>query len=103
MATHFADRVSQAVHRAGNPVCVGIDPRLTNLPQGFGRRFACDRPGAAAAIEAFANAVVDVVAPLVPAVKFQAAYFEAYGPEGMAALHAAAHYARQAGLLVIMD
>ena len=33
---------------------------------------------------------IDVVAPLVPAVKFQAAFYEAYGPEGVSALHATA-------------
>lgn len=100
---HFGDRVVEAVRRAGNAIVVGIDPRAKSLPAGFARRFPADRAGVAAAIEAFANAVVDVVAPLVPAVKFQTAYFEAYGPEGLAALHASARYARQAGLLVIID
>ncbi len=33
----------------------------------------------------FGDGVVDVVAPLVPIVKFQAAFYEAYGPEGVAA------------------
>ena len=34
----------------------------------------------------FCRGVVNVVAPLVPAVKPQAAFFEELGPEGMAAL-----------------
>ena len=57
----------------------------------------------ARALEEFGRAVVDVVAPLVPAVKFQAAFYEAYGPEGVSALHATAAHARAAGLIVLMD
>jgi orotidine-5'-phosphate decarboxylase len=36
-------------------------------------------------------------------VKFQAAYYEAYGPEGLAALHSAAAHARARGLIVVID
>jgi orotidine-5'-phosphate decarboxylase len=100
---HFADRLIAAVRRTGNPVLVGIDPRLENLPPGFLDAFPRDRAGAAAAFEAFGKGVVDVVAQLVPAVKFQAAFFEALGPEGFAALHATAQYAREHGLIVIID
>jgi orotidine-5'-phosphate decarboxylase len=92
-----------AISRAGNPVCVGIDPRPEDLPVGFLDGFPGDRAGMARALEAFGREVVDVVAPLVPAVKFQAAFYEAYGPEGVAALHATSAHARDAGLIVIMD
>lgn len=39
----------------------------------------------------------------MPAVKFQAAFYEAHGPEGMAALHRNAAEARRRGLFVIID
>ena len=100
---HFADSLMAAVRRVGNPVCVGIDPRPEDLPPGLLDGFPGDRAGVAKALEAFGRAVVEVVAPLVPAVKFQAAFYEAYGPEGVAALHATSEHAKQAGLLVIMD
>jgi orotidine-5'-phosphate decarboxylase len=99
----FADRLNTAVRRMGNPVLVGIDPRPEDLPPGFLDRFPGDRPGVAEAIRVFGCGVVDVVAPLVPAVKFQLAFYEAYGPEGLAALHATAHHAKQNGLIVILD
>ncbi len=51
----------------------------------------------------FGKAVVDVVAGRVGLVKFQAAFYEAYGPEGMAALGETIRYARGRGLLVILD
>ena len=100
---HFADSLMAAVARVGNPVCVGIDPRPEDLPPGFLDGFPGDRAGVARALETFGRAVVDVVGTLVPVVKFQAAFYEAYGPEGFAALHATAEHARKAGLIVIMD
>ncbi|HEX8201498.1 MAG TPA: orotidine-5'-phosphate decarboxylase [Isosphaeraceae bacterium] len=100
---HFADRLIAALRRVGNAVLVGIDPRPEHLPEGLLERFPGDRPGVAAALEAFGRGVVDVVASRVPAVKFQAAFYEAYGPEGMAALHATARHARGAGLIVLID
>ncbi len=100
---HFADSLIASVRRAGNPVCVGIDPRPEDLPSGFLEDYPGDRAGVAAALEAFGRAVVDVVAPLVPAVKFQAAFYEAYGPEGVAALYATASRAKARGLIVLMD
>jgi orotidine-5'-phosphate decarboxylase len=100
---HFADRLVEAVRRAGNAVMVGIDPRPENLPAGFLGQFPADRAGVAAALGAFGREVVDVVATRVPAVKFQSAFYEAYGPEGVAALHASAAHAKRQGLVVIID
>jgi orotidine-5'-phosphate decarboxylase len=100
---HFADRLWTAVRRVGNPVLVGIDPRPEDLPCGFLDKFPADRAGVGAALQAFGCGVVDAVAGRAPAVKFQLAFYEAYGPEGVAALHATAHYAREHGLIVIMD
>lgn len=99
----FADRVVGAVRRKGNPVVVGIDPRPEELPEGFLERFPGTRAGVAAALEAFGREVLDVVAPLAPVVKFQSAFYEAYGPEGVAALHATMEHARERDVLVIFD
>lgn len=100
---HFADQLAEAMRKAGNAVCVGVDPRPEDLPPGFLDDYPGDRAGVAAALEAFGRGVIEVVAPLVPVVKFQAAFYEAYGPEGFAALHRTAKFARESGLLVIMD
>ena len=99
----FADHLIQAVRQRGNPVLVGIDPRPEELPAGFLDRFPDDRPGVAAALRTFGCEVIDAVATLVPAVKFQSAFYEAYGPEGLAALHATVEYAKQKDLIVIFD
>ena len=100
---HFADRLNDAIRARGNAILAGIDPRPEALPPGLLDQFPRDRAGVAAAFEAFARDVLDVLAPLVPAVKFQAAFYEAYGPEGFAALHASARHARELGLIVLID
>src|SRR5262249_7307949 len=43
------------------------------------------------------------VASLVPAVKFQSAFYEAFGPAGLSALHATVEYAKRNDLIVIFD
>jgi orotidine-5'-phosphate decarboxylase len=100
---HFADRLIEGVRRAGNAVCVGIDPRPEDLPDGFLDRFSRDRAGVAAALEEFGRGVVDVVAGRVGVVKFQAAFYEAYGPEGLGALAGTIAYAKARGLIVLFD
>jgi orotidine-5'-phosphate decarboxylase len=99
----FADRLITAVRAKGNAVAVGIDPHLENLPPGFLDDFEPTFAGRAAAVEAYGRAVVDVVAPLVPVVKLQAAFYEALGPAGVAAQHATAAHARRQGMIVIVD
>lgn len=100
---NFADRLIAAVRRVGNPITVGIDPRPEELPAGFLDRFPADVAGISEAIRTFGCTVVDIVAPLVAVVKFQSAFYEAYGPAGITALHATMEYARSKGLLVIFD
>src|SRR5580693_4746624 len=82
---------------------VGIDPRPEELPAGFLERFPGDRDGVSEALICFGREVIDVVAPLVAAIKFQSAFYEAYGPLGVAAMHASAAIAHEKGLIVIVD
>jgi orotidine-5'-phosphate decarboxylase len=101
---NFADRLAEAVRHRKTPVLVGLDPRWDSLPEAL-KTAASERdwPGVAADFERFCRAVIDVVAPLVAAVKPQAAFFEQLGPAGMTALGRVIDYARQNGLLVILD
>ena len=78
---HFADRLTAAVRRKGNALCVGLDPRWEALPQELRTRHGDGTLTAVArAFEEFCARVIDVVAPLVPVVKPQSAFFEMCGP-----------------------
>jgi orotidine-5'-phosphate decarboxylase len=83
-------------------VLVGLDPRLEQLPPGLWDGSDSLLPKADA-FRRFCSEVIDVVAPLVPAVKPQAAFFEQLGPLGMQALADVIEHARESGLLVILD
>ena len=105
--SEFAERLHAAVRNKGNPVVVGLDPRYQQIPAAI-RSAAEQRSSVAAeqsagAFEEFCCRIIDVVAPLVPAVKPQAAFFEEFGPPGCAALARVIQKARRAGLIVICD
>ncbi|MBY0228137.1 MAG: orotidine-5'-phosphate decarboxylase [Gemmataceae bacterium] len=101
--SHFADRLHEKVRERGNPVCLGLDPRWDSLPASIAKRHDPSPEGMAAAYEAFCGRVLEIAGPLVPAVKPQAAFFEACGPEGMAALRRLLAQARALGAVTILD
>lgn len=101
--THFADRLCAAVQRKRTPLCVGLDPRVDSLPDEIRNRHKNALHSTAQAIEEFCFRVIDIVAPLVPVIKPQSAFFEMCGPHGMIALQHIIRRARERGLLVILD
>lgn len=96
---HFADRLAAACRAKKTALCVGLDPRYDSLPAAVRARHA-DR---AAAYEEFCSRVLEVVAPIAPVVKPQAAFFEECGAEGMAVMGRLLAKARSLGLLTILD
>lgn len=103
----YSQRLNQRIQQTRTPALVGIDPRFDWLPEEFRRR-AHAHPGGtrvsmAKAFLEFSFELLNLVAPLVPAVKPQAAFFEQLGLPGLAALHAVMSAARKLGLIVIAD
>ncbi len=80
------------------PAVVGLDPRLEALPSEV-------LPGAPPAerIVAFYREVLPLLAPHVPLVKPNIAFFERYRAAGFGAYEATCRLAREQGLLVIGD
>lgn len=100
---NFADRMLAASAARGGPVCVGLDPRWEDLPERFRSARGEDLAGRAAAVLDFTRAVLDVVAPLVPVVKPNIAFYEAMGAPGYACWLETVAAARERGLLVVGD
>ncbi len=99
LVDNFADRLLSAIEAKGAPVCVGIDPRYDRLPPAV----TAASDDELSALRTFCMEVLEQVAPVVPAVKPQSAYFEAYGAPGVALLADVIVRARQLGLIVIAD
>lgn len=91
---HFADALTAAAKQK-SPVCVGLDPQLSKLPDGISR----DPFG----VLQFNKGIIDAVKNIACCVKPQLAYFEVLGWEGMKIFFETCEYAKSNGLLVIAD
>jgi len=98
---HFADMLLAAIREKGSPVCVGLDPNLSLMPEEF--QDGHDVRGKLKNIEKFCRGVLETVAPIVPAVKPQMAYFEYFGAAGFDMYFQLSEYAQKLGLIVIGD
>ncbi len=78
MTPGYLDRLASRSAVAGTVLCLGLDPDPTALPAGF--------PPDVVGIEAFSRLLVKAAGPYVAAVKANLAFFEAFGPDGIAAL-----------------
>src|SRR5438105_1138852 len=104
MSNHFADRLLDAIARKGSPICVGIDPIIDSMPDAIVRkRDPADLDACVDAFYAFTTKILHIVAPHVPIVKFQSAYFERFLWEGVQAYYELINEAKELGLLVIGD
>jgi orotidine-5'-phosphate decarboxylase len=97
---NFADRLLGAIDEKGSPICVGLDPAFDRLPETLRAEYS-DKP--LAGIGEFCREVLRIVAGIVPAVKPQIAYFEAYRSEGVKLYFDLVREARELGLIVIGD
>lgn len=115
MDNHFGDRLIGAIRKKDAPVCVGFDPLIERLPAslleeyGVGTKYdqdlrtSANLGGLADAILAFGREIIRVVAPQVPAVKINIAFFERYYTAGIRAYYRLVRHARELGLVVIGD
>jgi orotidine-5'-phosphate decarboxylase len=104
---HVMDRMFGKMDESRTPLCVGLDPVLKFLPQEIKDGAIEERgdtiSGSAYAIELFNRVLIDVTCDLVGVYKPQMAFYEQYGPEGVAAFIATVDYARRKGAFVIED
>jgi len=107
VATHFGDRLYEAVKSKKTPLTVGIDPVYGRLPAKIRtHQDMNDEFDVAAAVDAifdFCTRTLRVVAPLVPAVKINVAFFERYLWEGLESYFSLITEADDLGLEVIGD
>jgi orotidine-5'-phosphate decarboxylase len=74
----YLARLGSRSERLGTVLCLGVDPHVDALPDGFPRNVD--------GIERFARLVVEAAGSYAVAVKFNVAFFEAHGSGGVAAL-----------------
>lgn len=108
MIKNFADRLIEAIKKKGNPICVGLDPRLDKIPDSIKRKALNqkDKSPTTMAVDAileFNKGIIDAVADIVPVVKPQIAFYEIYGHNGIWCYEQTLKYAQDKGLITIAD
>lgn len=100
---NFSDRLIAAIKAKGTAACVNLDPVLSKLPTAIrAKARPDDSDSAIAAIAEYAQAIIEIVAPLVPIVKINSAYFEAYQSRGAALYQDLIGYAKRCADLVVI-
>lgn len=107
MSSHFGDRLCDAVKKKNTPLIVGLDPVYNRLPEPIRNHPQMndefDVSAATDAIMEYCRKVLRVVAPLVPAVKMNIAFFERYLWEGIECYYSLISEAEAFGLEIIGD
>ncbi len=78
MTLGYLERLAARTARTGTVLCLGLDPDPEALPNGFSADIA--------GVEAFCALLIEACLPSAAAVKPNLAFFEAFGPDGLAAL-----------------
>ncbi len=106
MASHFSDRLVEGVKKKSTPLIVGLDPVYSRLPQALKNERGDGEIDLAAAVDSifdFCTRTMKIVAPIVPAVKINIAYFEKYLWEGLEVYYSLLSEAEALGIEVIGD
>jgi len=107
MSSQFGDRLCAAVESKKTALIVGLDPVYSRLPAAItSHRQMNDEFDAAAAVDAifdFCTQTMRIVAPMVPAVKINIAFFEKYLWEGIETYYNLISEANELGLEIIGD
>jgi orotidine-5'-phosphate decarboxylase len=104
MPTHFSDCLCKAVKEKATPLIVGLDPVYDRIKQIINaENDTTDLSTETDTIYKFGSQILNIVAPLVPAVKINIAFFEKYVWKGIEAYYNLIAQARELGLLVIGD
>lgn len=97
------DNLIEKIKQMNNPTVIGLDPRYDMIPECIKSKYSQDIEGACDAILEFNKALIDATYDIIPAVKPQIAFYEMFGIPGMVAFKETCEYAKQKGMLVIVD
>lgn len=100
----FVDCFIEKYRDFPNPLCVGLDPHVDRIPAVFNTK-TINQEGEfdVQRVYDFLSSVIDLCVGKVYVIKPQSAFFEQFGWRGVRCLEAISHYAKDKGLLVILD
>jgi len=107
MIKNFADKLLGAVEKMENPSCIGLDPRIEDIPDFIKkeneRKYGNIREAVTRSLFDFNKMIIDATSDVVPVFKVQIAFYEKYGSEGIKAFEDTINYLKKKGKIVIED
>lgn len=97
------DKLIKKIKETNNPTVIGLDPRYEMLPKCVTDKYPKTLEGVSKAIIEFNKSLIGAVCNIIPAVKPQIAFYEMYGLPGMEAFKETCRYAKEKGMIVIVD
>lgn len=92
---NFSDKLEAAIKEKKSCLLLGLDPKLEQLPEGISR----DING----IIQFCKNIINATEKYITGIKIQMAYFEIFGSEGVKAVEILLGYAKEKGLITMVD
>ena len=97
------DRLIEKIKETNNPTVMGLDPRYEMIPEIIRNKYENNLAGISNAIIEYNKELIDNTYDIIPAIKPQLAFYEMFGIEGIKAFKETCKYAKQKGMLVIVD
>ena len=97
------DELIDKIKEMGNPTVMGLDPRYELIPDEIKSKYNNDNSGICKACLEFNKGLIDSVCDIIPAVKPQAAFYEAMGLDVLKIMKETFEYAKSKGMIVILD
>jgi orotidine-5'-phosphate decarboxylase len=94
---NFADKLLETIEEMENPSCIGLDPRIEDIPDLLKRR------NIAETFFNFNKMIIDATYDIVPAFKIQIAFYEKYKLAGIKAFEKTINYLKRKNKIVIAD
>lgn len=97
------DELIDKIKEMNNPTVMGLDPRYELIPEEIRNKYDTSNEGVCKASLEFNKGLIDSVYDIIPSVKPQAAFYEAFGLDGIKVLKETCEYAKLKGMVVILD
>lgn len=97
------DRLIDKIKELDNPTVMGLDPTYDKLPKCIKEKYSNDLKGACDAIFEFNKNLILAVYDIIPAIKINIAFYEMYGLEGMKLFEDTCEFAKEKGMIVMVD
>lgn len=103
----FVNKLIEKIKEKKNPSVVGLDPRINLVPdyiiEKHNKKYDEKVVAETQAILEYNKIIIDTIKDIVPAIKPQIAFYEAYGIEGLKVFKETVEYGKENGLLIIAD